>query len=224
MTDGAERKDKTETADNRAGGQKQSRLWVLIPLVLFAGLSGIFFERLRSGENSADIPSPLLDKPVPEFSLPAVAGLKTANGADMPGFAAGDLVGTISLVNIWGSWCAPCRAEHPYLMELAKRDDIKMYGINYKDRPDNARQFLGALGNPYAAVGADEPGRTSIDWGVYGVPETFVINTRGCITYKHIGPLDQRLIAMKLAPAIEAAKTSTADCRVAGDEGKAAGS
>ena len=201
--------------------RSRSRTWMLIPLVLFAALSGLFYERLIVGGNPAAVPSPLIDKPVPEFSLPALKDL-TASGEAVPGFSEADLKGSVSLVNIWASWCLPCRDEHPILMDLAKRDGIRIYGINYKDKTENALRFLDGLGNPYAGVGADESGRVSIDWGVYGVPETFVVNGNGCITYKHVGPLNEDLIARKLLPAIELAQTTKIDCRAAA-EGKLSG-
>lgn len=190
----------------------QSRVWMLIPFVLFAGLSALFYERLTAGGDPAAVPSPLLDKPVPEFTLANVEGLAAKSGP-MPGFSNEDLIGSVSVINIWGSWCGPCRVEHPILMELAEKEDVPLYGINYKDEPKNAVRFLETLGNPFVAVGADKAGRTSIDWGVYGVPETFVVNASGCITYKHVGPLTKNLLAKKLLPAIEAAKTSHAECR-----------
>jgi len=190
----------------------QSRFWMLIPFVLFAGLSALFYERLTAGGDPAAVPSPLLDKPVPEFTLANVEGLAAKSGP-VPGFGNEDLIGSVSVINIWGSWCGPCRVEHPILMELAEKNDVPLYGINYKDEPKNAIRFLDTLGNPFVAVGADKTGRTSIDWGVYGVPETFVVNASGCITYKHVGPLTKNLLAKKLLPAIEAAKASQADCR-----------
>ena len=107
----------------------------------------------------------------------------------MPGLSGDDLKGGVTVVNVWASWCAPCRQEHPLLMDLAKNPAVRVVGINYKDNPENARRFLGALGNPFAAVGGDPSGRAAIDWGVYGVPETFVVGPDGAIRHKHIGPL-----------------------------------
>jgi cytochrome c biogenesis protein CcmG/thiol:disulfide interchange protein DsbE len=176
-------------------------LWiVLIPVVVFAALAALFWKGL-SGEPSK-IPSALIGKPVPEFSLAAVPGLT------VPGFSTADLkAGKVTVVNVWASWCAPCRIEHPLLIELAKRTDIALVGINYKDAPENAARFLGTLGQPFAAVGMDANGRTAVDWGVYGVPETFVIDGQGIIRYKHIGPLSPESIAGPLAAEIEKAKT-----------------
>jgi cytochrome c biogenesis protein CcmG/thiol:disulfide interchange protein DsbE len=124
----------------------------------------------------------------------------------VPGFAAADLAqGRVSIVNVWASWCAPCHAEHPHLVTLAERSKAPLYGINYKDRPEEARRFLGRYGNPFVAVGADASGRTAIDWGVYGVPETFIIDGRGRIAHKHVGPITPEVIEQRLLPAIEKA-------------------
>ena len=110
------------------------------------------------------------------------------------------------MVNIWASWCGPCRLEHPILLELSKRTDIRLYGINNKDNADNARRFLGTLGQPYAAIGADTNGRTTIDWGSYGVPETFIVDGKGIIRFKWIGPLSPEIVAGVFASEIEKAK------------------
>ena len=179
----------------------RSRLWlVLIPVVVFAALAALFWKGL-SGEPSK-IPSALINKPVPEFTLQPVTGL----GA--PGLAAADLAkGKVSVVNVWASWCVPCRVEHPLLTELARRGDITLFGINYKDEPENAVRFLGTLGQPFAAVGMDRDGRAAVNWGVYGVPETFVVDGKGMIRYKHIGPLTPEAITGALAREIEKAKT-----------------
>jgi cytochrome c biogenesis protein CcmG/thiol:disulfide interchange protein DsbE len=180
---------------------QRSRLWVaLIPVAVFAGLAALFWKGL-SGEPSK-IPSALINKPVPDFTLAAVPGL------GVPGFTSVDLkAGKVSVVNVWASWCAPCRIEHPLLVELANRRDITLIGINYKDEPENAARFLGTLGQPFAAVGMDRDGRAAVDWGVYGVPETFIVDGQGLIRYKHIGPLSPEAVAGPLAAEIEKAKT-----------------
>jgi cytochrome c biogenesis protein CcmG/thiol:disulfide interchange protein DsbE len=179
----------------------RARLWlVLIPAVVFVGLAALFWRGL-SGKPS-EIPSALIGKPVPAFALAAVPGL------NVPGFGTADLKnGKVSVVNVWASWCAPCRIEHPLLVELAKRPDITLIGINYKDEPENAVRFLGTLGQPFAAVGMDRSGRAAVDWGVYGVPETFVVDGQGVIRYKHIGPLTPEAVLGTLAGEIEKAKT-----------------
>jgi cytochrome c biogenesis protein CcmG/thiol:disulfide interchange protein DsbE len=187
--------------ENAAPRPQRLRLWlVLIPVVVFAALAALFWKGL-SGEPSK-IPSALINKQVPEFTLAAVPGL------DVPGIAtAGLKTGRISVVNVWASWCAPCRVEHPLLSDLAKRGDITLIGINYKDAPENAVRFLRTLGQPFAAVGMDSNGRTAVEWGVYGVPETFIVDGEGFIRYKHIGPLTPESIAGRFSDEIEKAKT-----------------
>jgi cytochrome c biogenesis protein CcmG/thiol:disulfide interchange protein DsbE len=182
--------------------RRRPRFALLFPLAVFATLAAIFLVKLLSGGDPAAIPSALIDKPVPEFSLPALDGLNR-DGAPVPGFSSADLKGRVSLVNIFASWCGPCRQEHPFLEQLGEDPRIKLYGINYKDVPENARRFLGELGNPYAAVGVDDRGRAAIDWGVYGVPETFLISPDGVIRYKIVGPLSQRALDEVLMPEIE---------------------
>jgi cytochrome c biogenesis protein CcmG/thiol:disulfide interchange protein DsbE len=172
---------------------------VLLPVVLFAGLAFLFWRGL-SGDPSS-LPSALIGKPVPEMSLPPVEGLS------VPSFDTATLMqGGITIVNVWGSWCIPCRDEQPLLTELAKRKDIRLVGIDYKDDPDNARVFLGTLGNPFAAIAADREGRAAVDWGVYGVPETFIVDGKGMIRYKWIGPLTAEGLTGMLAAEIEKAK------------------
>lgn len=179
--------------------RRSGRLLVMLPLVAFAALAGLFLVRLYSGDPSK-LPSALIGRPAPEFVLPPIQGSAT------PGFSTADLrQGRVTVVNVWASWCAPCRDEHPHLMALARDPSIVLVGINNKDAADNARRFLGQLGNPYARIGADLNGRVSIDWGVYGVPETFVVDGAGRITYKYVGPLTPAIIADQLMPAIRRA-------------------
>jgi cytochrome c biogenesis protein CcmG/thiol:disulfide interchange protein DsbE len=171
----------------------------LLPIVIFAGLVLVFWKGL-SGDPST-LPSVLIGKPVPDFVLPAITD------SNIPSLASADLkAGGVSVVNIWASWCGPCRLEHPILLELSKRTDIRLYGVNNKDRADNARRFLGTLGQPYAAIGADTNGRTTIDWGSYGVPETFIVDGKGIIRFKWIGPLSAEIMAGVFASEIEKAK------------------
>jgi cytochrome c biogenesis protein CcmG/thiol:disulfide interchange protein DsbE len=168
--------------------ERRSRALYLLPVLIFAALAGLFLVRLFSGDPSK-VPSVLIGRPAPAFTLAPLEALKDPSGQPIPGLSAGDLKGRTTIVNVWASWCGPCRQEHPLLMDLAKDPSVRVVGINYKDNPENARRFLGALGNPFTAVGVDPNGRTAIDWGVYGVPETFVIGPDGTIRHKHIGPL-----------------------------------
>ena len=169
-----------------APASRRRRLLFLLPAVAFAGLAALFLLRLFTGD-PARVPSALIGRAVPAFDLAPLPGLVAA-GAPVPGLSAASLKGRVSVVNVWASWCGPCRAEHPALMELA-REGASVVGINYKDNPENARRFLGQLGNPFSAVGIDPNGRAAIDWGVYGVPETFIIGADGTIRHKQIGPL-----------------------------------
>ncbi len=189
----------TETKEKE---RRRPRFALLFPFAVFATLAAVFLAKLLMGGDPSAVPSALIDKPVPEFSLPALDGLNR-DGTPVPGLAAADLKGRVSLVNIFASWCGPCRQEHPLLERLATDPRIKVYGINYKDVPENARRFLGELGNPYAAVGVDDRGRAAIDWGVYGVPETFLIGPDGIIRHKIVGPLSERALGELLIPEIE---------------------
>ena len=178
-----------ETASPRParGEGARARLLFVLPGLVFAALAALFLIRLQAGDPSK-VPSALIGRPAPAFALAPLPGL-TRDGSAVPGLSGDDLKGGVTIVNVWASWCAPCRQEHPLLMDLAKNPAVRVVGINYKDNPENARRFLGALGNPFAAVGGDPSGRAAIDWGVYGVPETFVVGPDGAIRHKHIGPL-----------------------------------
>lgn len=174
------------------------RALYLLPLLLFALVAGYFLWGLASDRNPSLVPSALIDKPAPAFDLPPLDGL------DRPGLATADLQnGGVALVNFFASWCLPCRAEHPLLMDLAESGGVRVLGINFRDRPEDARRWLGRDGNPYERVGVDDRGRTSIDFGVSGVPETFVIDREGRIRYQHIGPLMASDIEDKIVPLIE---------------------
>jgi len=179
------------------------RLVVLLPLLAFLALAGLFLFRLGSGDPSR-LPSALIGRPVPDTPLPPVAGLMR-DGTPVPGFAPADFKGTVTLVNVWASWCVPCHDEAPILMKLSEDKRVRLIGINYKDQPDNARRFIGRYGNPFSAVGADANGRASIDWGVYGVPETFVVGRDGRIAYKLIGPITAENVGPTLMPQLEKA-------------------
>lgn len=157
------------------------RAVVFIPLAIFLALAAVFFFRI-GGDHSV-VPSALINKPAPQLALPAL------EGANTPAFDPASLKGNVTLVNVWASWCAPCRVEHPFLMRLAQDKRIRVAGINYKDQTANALRFLSQLGNPFAAMGVDSAGRAAIEWGVYGVPETFLVGRDGTIRYKQVGPV-----------------------------------
>src|SRR5437868_12061623 len=180
------------------------RLLVLLPLLFFLALAALFFFRLGSGDPSR-IPSALIGHPAPETHMPAVPGLLARDGKPLPGIAAADFKGAVTLVNVWASWCIPCHDEAPLLNTLAEDRRIRLIGINYKDQPDNARRFLGRYGNPFSASGADLNGRAAIEWGVYGVPETFVVGRDGRIAYKLIGPIGEANFQQVVKPEIEKA-------------------
>jgi cytochrome c biogenesis protein CcmG/thiol:disulfide interchange protein DsbE len=179
------------------------RILVLLPLLGFVGLVVLFALRLGAGDPGR-IPSALIGQPVPTTVLPPVPGLER-DGAEVPGLTGAEFKGHVSLVNVWASWCVPCHDEVPFLERLAKDPRIRLVGINYKDQPDDARRFLGRYGNPFAASGADANGRAVIEWGVYGVPETFLIDRQGLIAFKLIGPITSENFETVLKPEIEKA-------------------
>ena len=173
--------------------RRNGRLVTLLPVAIFVLIGASFYWGLFNGGDT--LPSPLIGKAVPEFDLPPIEG-RTG------GLSTADLKGQVSIVNVWASWCVPCRVEMPLLNELAARDGLAIFGINYKDRPEEALGFLAELGDPYTLIGADRNGRVSIDWGVYGLPETFVIDAEGRIAYKHIGPFNRRSLEDDILPVV----------------------
>lgn len=179
------------------------RALVLAPLVVFLALVALFLIRLYAGDPSR-IPSALIGHPAPQTNLPPVAALERS-GAPVPGIDSTSFKGAVTVVNVWASWCVPCHDEAPLLMQLAQDSRLRLIGINYKDEPDNARRFLGRYGNPFAAAGADLNGRAGIDWGVYGVPETFVVGRDARIAYKLVGPITADNLNTVLKPEIEKA-------------------
>jgi len=191
------------TASSEGSGKKQRNILLLLPLFVFLALAALFFYRLGAGDPS-QIPSALIGRPVPPTDLPAVPGLER-DGKAVPGLSNATFQGAVTLVNVWASWCVPCHDEVPFLEQLSKDRRIQLVGINYKDAPDNARRFLNRYGNLFAATGRDEAGRASIDWGVYGVPETFLIGRDGKIAYKLIGPITADNLTRTLKPEIEKA-------------------
>lgn len=181
--------------------------WVVLPVAMFFGLAIMFAFALFSGDPSK-LPSALIGRPVPQVDFAALEGLKSA-GKSVPGFTAAELTnGEVKIVNFWASWCIPCVQEHPLLNELATRSGISIYGINYKDDPAAGRHFIGRYGNPYKAVGVDPQGRGAIEWGVYGMPESFVVDANGHIAYKHVGPISKESLEEKVIPAIEKARAA----------------
>jgi cytochrome c biogenesis protein CcmG/thiol:disulfide interchange protein DsbE len=184
----------------------RGRMLVLIPLLAFLALAALFVLRLGVGDPTR-IPSALIGRPAPPTELPSLAGLER-DGKAVPGLDSGDFQGQVTVLNVWASWCVPCREEAALLMTLAADSRLRVVGMNYKDQPDNARRFLGRYGNPFAANGVDDNGRAAIEWGVYGVPETFLIDRDGRITYKLIGPLTPDNLETAMKPAIEKALAS----------------
>lgn len=165
---------------------------IFVPLAALV-VMGLFGWGLFRG--SADLPSALLGKPVPQFSLPPIQGRTE-------GLSTADLQGQVSLVNVFASWCVPCRAEHPLFLDLSRTGEVPIHGINYKDPPDQAEAWLNELGDPYARIGADIDGRVAIEWGAYGIPETYVISAGGTIAYRHVGPLTRADLDETLMPLV----------------------
>jgi cytochrome c biogenesis protein CcmG/thiol:disulfide interchange protein DsbE len=178
-----------------------NRLLYLAPLLVFAVVAGYFVWGLNPSRDPSGIPSVLIDQPVPQFDLPSLAEV------DRPGLSSADLEdGQVTLVNVFASWCIPCRAEHKYFMAMAEADAVRLAGINYKDKPADAVRWLAQLGNPYGLIGADESGRAGIEWGISGVPETFLIDREGRIRYRHVGPLYDQVLEDEILPLVESLK------------------
>ena len=175
-------------------GSRRSAIpvWGLVP-ILAAALLGIFLWGLL--HPSPDLPSALVGKPVPQFALPPITGRAE-------GFATADLQGQVALVNIFASWCVPCRAEHPLITEISRSGVVPVYGINYKDKAPDALAWLAELGDPYTRIGADMDGRVAIDFGAYGVPETYVVGADGKIAYRVVGPITRTLMDQTLMPLV----------------------
>jgi len=190
-------------AANQDRNVSQRRIVVLVPLLIFLALAALFLFRLSSGDPSI-IPSALIGHPAPQTNLPPIAGLER-DGAPVPGLDAASFRGAVTVVNVWASWCVPCHDEAPLLMQLAQDNRVRVVGINYKDDPGNARRFLGRYGDPFAAAGADDSGRAAIEWGVYGVPETFIVGRDARIAYKLVGQITPDNLASVLKPQIEKA-------------------
>ncbi|SCX17541.1 Cytochrome c biogenesis protein CycY [Agrobacterium sp. DSM 25558] len=192
----------TERAPAPSRG-KSRYILALLPLLAFAGFAAIaakmLYEQDVNGLDVSAIPSALINTKAPSLSLPPL------EGANVPALNDAAIKGKLTLVNVFASWCVPCRQEHPMLKELAKDERLNIVGINYKDKSDNALRFLGELGNPYAAIGIDPNGKAAIDWGVYGIPETYLVGKDGTIVYKKVGPIDAATYERDMIPAIEKA-------------------
>ena len=191
---------------NEAAGPSKARriLIAAIPLALFAALAAIFLSQLLSGKDTSIIPSALIGKPAPTLALAPLEGAIRA-GQPVPALDTAAIRGKLTLVNVWASWCVPCRQEHPIILGLAQDPRLNVVGINYKDKNDAALAFLGELGNPFRAIGVDPRGAAAIDWGVYGIPETYLVAPDGEILFKQIGPFTVESLRDKLLPAIEKA-------------------
>jgi cytochrome c biogenesis protein CcmG, thiol:disulfide interchange protein DsbE len=172
----------------------------VIPLIIFLALAVLFLYRLGSGDPNL-LPSALIGRPAPHTELPSLPGVER-DGKPVPGLSSASFAGHVTLLNVWASWCVPCHDEVPFLAALGKDKRIQLVSINYKDTEDNARRFLNRYGNPFAATGRDESGRASIDWGVYGVPETYLIGTDGRIAYKLVGPISAESLQNVIEPEI----------------------
>lgn len=163
---------------------------LLIPLAFVALAAVLFWGLFR---DPREVPSPLIGKPAPAFTLPQLANEATP-------FSPEQMKGKVWMLNVWASWCPPCKEEHPVLVDLAKKGSVPIVGLNYKDKRDAALEVLRSTGNPYAFVAYDEQGKTALDWGVYGAPETFLIDAQGVVRAKHVGPVTPEIIAQKFAP------------------------
>jgi cytochrome c biogenesis protein CcmG/thiol:disulfide interchange protein DsbE len=170
------------------------RWHTLVPLGAFVVLLGFLGVGLNL--NPREVPSPLIGKPAPDFTLPRLDDANQTMGRQ-------DLAGKVWVLNVWASWCVPCREEHPLLVELARQRVVPLYGLNYKDKPTDAIAWLGRYGNPYTATLSDLQGKVGIDWGVYGVPETFVIDKQGVVRFKHIGPLTPQVLRERILPLVK---------------------
>lgn len=170
----------------------------LMPGVLFVVMIPVFIVGMN--RNKSELPSPLLDRPGPEFELPSLENPDQTVGSR-------DYAGQLALVNVWATWCVGCRAEHEFLMELRRRNEIPIFGLNWRDQREPALRWLNQLGDPYVATAYDEDGRVGIDWGVYGAPETFLVDADGTVIYKHISPLTERVWEDEFLPRIEAARS-----------------
>ena len=195
----------SKSEGNAAGGGTRMRIVLAaLPLAVFIALALIFWTQLNSGRDISEIPSALIGTKAPWRDLDPLAGA-TKDGAPVPALTTQTARGKLTLVNFWASWCVPCRQEHPVILQLSKDPRITVVGVNYKDGAENALRFLGELGNPFSAIGLDPVGQMAIDWGVYGIPESYLVGPDGTILYKRVGPFDDKSLKEGLYPAIEKA-------------------
>jgi cytochrome c biogenesis protein CcmG/thiol:disulfide interchange protein DsbE len=195
----------SKSEGNAAGGGSRMRIVLAaLPLAVFIALALIFWTQLNSGRDISEIPSALIGTKAPWRDLDPLTGA-TKDGAPVPALTTQTARGKLTLVNFWASWCVPCRQEHPVILQLSKDPRITVVGVNYKDGAENALRFLGELGNPFSAIGLDPAGRMAIDWGVYGIPESYLVGPDGTILYKRVGPFDDKSLKEGLYPAIEKA-------------------
>jgi len=205
MSKPGETKPQTDSSTEPQQPEQHTRrsFWLaMLPVILFAALALVFLKGLSDGDTSRKLPSVLIGKPAPQFDLGPVEGL-VINGKPVPGFKVADLQkGKLSIVNFWASWCVPCRQEHPQLIELGKMPGFQLIGVNYKNKPEEAARFLRQLGSPFVAIGSDVSGRVGIEWGVVGLPETYIVDGKGIIRYKFIGPISSKAMRDDVLPKI----------------------
>jgi len=210
-------KEPTAAAIKPPAGRHRFRRLLFLPFLLLAAFVALAFFRISAqtdGDSADEIPNALQGRPAPRLHLPllepaantapAAADTAAATAAEAF-FDSNSFKGHVTLVNFWGSWCPPCRAEHPFLMSLAGNPAFQLVGINYKDSADNARRFLGSFGNPFSSIGFDKNGRAAVDWGVYGPPETFVLDKNGLILYRFVGPMNEAAFRAQILPLISRA-------------------
>lgn len=195
-----------ETGQEETEKKSRFNVLILLPLVVFLALALLFMWQMASGTNPNIVPSVLINKPAPQFDLEpldASFGIRTPEGGTIPGFDTESFKGNVSVVNVWASWCPTCRDEHPLLLQMTKDNRFDLIGLAYKDEPANSARFLKNHGNPFDKVGMDISGRVGIDWGVYGAPETFIVDRTGTIRYKHIGALTPESLKSTFLPKLE---------------------
>ncbi len=205
------KKAKRRMSDAGDAAPQRRSFAAYVPIVLFVALVGVFALMLtREGRDTSAVPSALIGREAPQMTLPEIAGMTHNDGQAMPAFDPSLFHGKITVVNVWASWCVPCRDEHPFITKLSNDPRVQLQGINYKDKPANAMRFLSQYGNPYDHVGADERGRAAIDWGVYGIPETFLVGPDRVIRFKHAGPINAQILKDNILPLVDQLAGSSA--------------